>query len=418
MVARAACLFIAATAALTAGAEGLELGGLTKLNVIATSYPQDSLINSAIGESSGDLQGEFRLNLEWRRDGFAADLAYQAFALAGDRLKLNDLLPPGASIVIPRLPNDERRLFDMTRVIDESDNSALLHRVDRAWLGHSGERHVLRFGRQALSWGNGLFYAPMDLVNPFDPSTIDTEYKFGDDMLYGQYLRDSGDDVQTAVVFRRNLISGDVEKEQGTAALKYHGLRGALEYDVLAAQHYDDFVFGIGGGRDVGGAVVRADLVVTDAPSKRYAQFVANVSYSWISAGRNMSGSLEYFYNGFGQSGGNYAPEDLARNPELLARIARGQIFTLGRHYVAASVMIEMTPLWTVTPILLANAGDPSALVQLTSRWSLGDNLVLLGSANVPIGARGTEFGGIPTQVPGQVLASGPGLFAQLAWYF
>ena len=60
----------------------------------------------------------------------------------------------------------------------------------------------LRFGRQALSWGNGLFYAPMDLVNPFDPAAIDTEYKAGDDMLYLQYLQDSGNDLQAAVVVR------------------------------------------------------------------------------------------------------------------------------------------------------------------------------------------------------------------------
>lgn len=418
MVARAACFFFGIGVALSIGAEELELGGLTKLNLIGTRYPQDSVINDAIGDSSFDVQGEFRLNLQWRREGFTADLAYQAFALYGDRLELNSLLPPGASIVIPRLPNDDRRLFDLTNVVSESDSSALIHRVDRAWLGHTGERHVLRFGRQALSWGNGLFYAPMDLVNPFDPSTIDTEYKFGDDMLYGQYLRDSGDDLQGAVVFRRNLTSGEVEANEGTVALKYHGFRGALEYDVLVADHYDDTVLGVGGGRDVGGAVVRADLVITDSPSKHYAQFVANVSYSWVTGGRNMSGSLEYFFNGFGQPGGDYAREDLAENPELLERIARGQVFTLGRHYLAASVMIEMTPLWSVTPILLANAGDPSALAQLTSRWSLGDNLVLLGSVNIPIGATGTEFGGIPTELPGRVLASGLGLFAQLAWYF
>ena len=36
--------------------------------------------------------------------------------------------------------------------------------------------------------------APMDLMNPFDPATIDTEYKAGDDMLYFQYLQDGGND--------------------------------------------------------------------------------------------------------------------------------------------------------------------------------------------------------------------------------
>jgi hypothetical protein len=38
----------------------------------------------------------------------------------------------------------------------------------------------------------------MDLVNPFDPASIDTEYKAGDDMLYVQYLQDNGNDMQAA----------------------------------------------------------------------------------------------------------------------------------------------------------------------------------------------------------------------------
>jgi len=405
-------------AAGSACADGVDVGGLTKLNLLTATYPDDSLFRDVVGATGFDLQGEFRLNLEWRQDGFSADAAYQAFALHGDRLKLGGVLPPGVNAVIPRLPDDERRLFDLTRVVSKTGDSALLHRFDRAWLGHSGRRHVVRFGRQALTWGNGLFYAPMDLVNAFDPSTIDTEYKFGDDLLYAQYLRGSGDDLQGAVVFRRNVLSGDIERDEGTVALKYHGFAPRFEYDLLAAEHYGEIVLGLGGGADVGGAVVRADVVLSETADDVVVQFVANASYSWVWWGRNMSGSLEYFFNGFGQSAGDYSPASLAENAELVERLARRQLFTLGRHYVAASVLVEMTPLWSVTPVVLANVGDPSALAQLTTRLSLGDNLQLLGSINVPMGARGTEFGGIETALPGRLLASGPGVFAQLAWYF
>jgi hypothetical protein len=411
------CLLLLAVAA-TASADGLDAGGLTKLNLLGATYPDDSVIRDAVGASSLDVQGEFRLNLEWRKGGFGADAAYQLFALAGDTLDLGAGLPPGVPAVIPRLPNDDRRLFDFSSVISESSDHAVLHRLDRLWVGHSGDRHVLRFGRQALTWGNGLFYAPMDLVNPFDPSTIDTEYKFGDDMLYGQYLRESGDDIQSAVVIRRNTETGDVEYEQATVALKYHGFSETLEYDLLLAEHYDEWVLGVGGGRDVGGAVIRADLVLSETSDDIRAQFVANLSYSWTFAGRNMSGALEYYFNGFGQAGGDYSTDSLAANPELLARVARGQLFTLGRHYAAASVLVEMTPLWTVTPVMLVNIGDPSALLQLTTQYSLGDNLALLGSFNLPFGASGTEFGGIDTPLPGRYLSSGPGAFVQIAWYF
>ncbi|MEO1203995.1 MAG: hypothetical protein AAFX10_14920 [Pseudomonadota bacterium] len=407
-----------AAAAGNAWAEGLETSGLGKLNLLAATYPDDSLVREVIGASSVDVQGEFRLNLEWRRDDFSAEAAYQAFGFYGDTLELGNRLPPGVGVVIPRLPDDSRRLFDLTRIVSDGGKRALLHRFDRAWVGHSGEHHVVRIGRQALTWGNGLFYAPMDLVNPFDPATIDTEYKFGDDMLYGQYLRDNGDDLQAAVVLRRDPLSGDVEDSQRTIALKYHGFAASFEYDLLLADHYDDQVLGLGASADAAGAVLRSDLVISDTPTGTFAQWVVNASYSWVMGGRNVSGSLEYLYNGFGQADGDYSPDALAANPELTERVLRRQLFTLGRHYIAASAMVEVTPLWTVTPIVLANVGDPSALIQLTSRLSLGDNLTLLGSINLPVGPSGSEFGGISTGIDDSFLSSGPGVFAQLAAYF
>ena len=88
----------------------------------------------------------------------------------------------------------------------------------------------------------------------------------------------------------------------------------------------------------------------------------------------------------------------LARVPEdasLLERLARRELYALGRNYLAGSLMIEMSPLWLLTPTLLANVDDPSALLQLVTQYSLSDNMTFLGSINVPIGYDGSEFGGI-----------------------
>jgi hypothetical protein len=384
-----------------------EFTGHTKLNATGLTFPDDSALHALFGSSSLDAQADARLNVKWRNNGWRFDADYQLVGLHGEYIGL------GAE-----LPNDNRRLFNLTDVISESGDNALLHRLDRLWLGYSTEKTVVRIGRQALSWGNGLFYAPMDLVNPFDPATIDTEYKAGDDMLYAQYLRDSGDDIQGAAVIRRNALSGDVESGVGSYAVKYHGFAGEFEYDVLIADSYADAVLGLGWGRGIGGAYWGSDLVITDTDSDSYVQFVTNLSYSWMFKGKNMSGALEYHYNGFGQSDSRYDPLSLAENPELLSRIARGQMFTLGRHYLAGSVMIEMTPLWSITPVLLANVGDSSALLQLTTNYSLGDNMILLGSINLPMGSSGTEFGGIESGQPGLYLSTGPSVFAQFAWYF
>ncbi len=414
----AALLFFLASFVAHANEASVETDGHTKLGVTGQTWPDDSLIRNALGANSNDLLGELRLNLEWRRNGLAFDAAYQFLGLNGESINLGAGLPPETAIFLSRIPNDDRRLFGLTDLISESGESVLLQRLDRLWVGYSTDTTVIRFGRQALSWGNGLFYTPMDLVNPFDPATIDTEYKTGDDMLYAQYLRKSGDDLQAAVVFRRSLLSGDVESDEATAAVKYHGFAGEYEYNVLLAKDYGDRVLGLGFGMPIGGAQWGTDLVVTDTSADTFVQLVTNLSYSWTLAGKNMSGLVEYHFNGFGQASGRYDPLSLAANPELLARLARGSLFTLGRHYLASSVMIEVTPLWTVAPVLLANIGDPSGLLQLTTEYSLGDNMTFLGSLNVPIGASGTEFGGIETGLPGLYLSSGTSVFAQFAWYF
>jgi hypothetical protein len=213
------------------------------------------------GESI-DIEGDLRLNFSARHGRWSFETAYQLFALHGDSIEWTRDLGDAAGLFIARLPNDERRLFNLTDVLHDKGRNALVHRIDRLAVGYTSEKAVLRFGRQALSWGNGLFYSPMDLVNPFDPAAIDTEFKSGDDMLYGQYLRDNGDDLQAAVVFRRDVNTGDVEAESGTSALKYHGFAGNSEFDLLVASNYGDAVLGVGGLRSIGGAVWRSDIVV------------------------------------------------------------------------------------------------------------------------------------------------------------
>jgi hypothetical protein len=396
----------------------VDLTGHTKARVVGTTFPSNSAIHQLTGSSAIDLEADLRLNFEATSDRWSFDAAYQLIGLYGDRVEYTRTSLPLSDLLFQRFPVDDRRWFNLTKVMHDRDKEALLHRLDRLWVGYTTEKTVVRFGRQAISWGNGLFYAPMDLVNPFDPATVDTEFKAGDDMLYVQYLQSNGNDVQAAAVIRRDVVTGDVDSDQATYSAKYHGFAGESEYDVLVASHYTDAVIGIGGTRSVGGAIVRGDIVVTDTDLDTYLQVVANWSYSWTWSGKNVSAAVEYHFNSFGLSGGSYYPERLAENPDLLARIVRGETFTLGRNYLAGSLMIEMSPLWTLTPTLLANVGDPSALFQLVTQRSLSDNLVFLGSLNLPLGADGTEFGGIDTGVDGVYLSSGAGVFAQIAWYF
>jgi hypothetical protein len=412
-------LLVFAFAASTATAETkYEFGGHSKTRLLGSSFPDNSVFYSLTGSSSLDLETDLRLNFEADNGPWSFDLAYQLFAGYGERIEYTRLLPEEAQQLFNRLPNDDHRLFDLTHVLSDDGKFAALHRLDRLSFAYTGDKIVIRAGRQAVTWGNGFFFSPMDVVNPFDPAAIDTEYKAGDDMLYGQYLKDSGDDIQAAVVFRRNLVTGAVESAQRTVAFKYHGISGESEYDLLVAESYDNTTIGVGGNRSIGGAILRGDIVATDTESGTTTEFVLNLTYSWGWGTKNVSGVIEYYFNGFGQENGQYSPTELAQNPELLQRLARGQTFSLGRHYVAGGLSIELTPLWMITPNLFANVEDGSALIQLVTRNNLSENMEFLGALNLPLGPDGSEYGGIPSGTDGLFLSSSASVFAQFAWYF
>ena len=391
-------------------------GGHAKYLFLLNTFPDDSLFQDFVDSPAVDHNGDLRLKFDWRTDKVSIVADYQLIAQYGDSIALANALP-GAVIIPNPVPNDDHRLFDLTHVISQDDNSVLAHRLDRLFIDVTGTNAVARFGRQAVSWGNGLIYTPMDFFNPFDPAAVDKEYKTGDDMFYGQYLQQNGNDLQAVWVIRRDS-NGDVSSDVDSVAAKYHGFIADKEFDLLLAEHYDDTILGVGGLTDLGGAIWRGDITLTKTQTDNVTSLVTSLTYSWMGWGHNISGILEYFYNGFGQADGDYSPAALANNPDLVERIIRGELFTLGRHYVTTSAMIEMNPLWILTPNVFINASDASFLAQLVSTYDLQQNWQLLAAISLPVGASGTEYGGIDSGVSGKQLSTEFNLFAQLAWYF
>jgi hypothetical protein len=409
---------LALTGEVSAGDTTFDLGGRVSPQIVVTTYPANSAFRDFFGSSSVDSAVDARVMFSVEHDRWSFDVDYQLVGVYADSLELSLALPPELQIFYPHLPTDRTRLFDLTHVFTDSGKTAAYQRLDRLAVRYSSDQFVMKFGRQAITWGNGLIYNVMDIFNPFDPAAVDKEYKTGDDMLYAQYLQSNGNDIQSVMVFRRDPITGDVEADQSSLAFKYHCMAPISEYDALVARHYGDTLVGAGVNYSIGGSVWRGDLVVTFTGNTTVPSLVTSLSHSWTWGGKNVSGIVEYFYNGFGQSDGCYSFECLAENPDLLERVARGELFTLGRNYLAFSAMIEVTPLFLLTPNVFVNVTDPSALVQVVFQNDLRENLLLWSAINLPLGADGTEFGGADTGIPGVYLSSGPSASVQLVWYW
>ncbi len=399
-------------------AADIEYGGHLKYFFNYSDFPEQSVFAGDDNPYREHL-GNLRLRLQARAAHWSGEVNYVMDALHNKDLASCLLRGVVLADGCADPGSDARQLFDLSSSSTPGDNTLLLQYLDRLWLGYSTDRLVARFGRQAISWGNGMVYNTLDLFNPFAPDAIDTEYKRGDDMLYLQGLFDDGSDLQALLVPRRDVVSGDVEADESAVAAKMHWLANEYELDLLAARNYGDNLLGAGYTTELGENVVNANISITDTDDDTVFSAVVNYNFSAVVSERNLSGFIEFFYNGFGLSGRQNSVQDVIDDQPLYSRLLRGELFTTGRYYLAGSIVLEMTPLLLLNPVLFINLGDGSALLQFLGSYNLAQNLDLLAGFNLPAGPDGSEFGGLFTNAAdGRLLTPPNTLFARLAWYF
>jgi hypothetical protein len=228
-------------------------GGHLKVRGSASWPAGGSFFGSEGTETLYDGHAEARVtNRLFFGDWGSLDTHYEIILSGGDtrrRIKSLEKLYPSLFAdghVNGDTLEDDRRLMDLTSTIDEDEGHVTYHRLDRLALTLTPEWGMVRIGRQAVTWGNGLLFNPMDLFNPFSPTDIERDYKVGDDMVYTQFTAEGMGEFQFLYVPRRNPISGEVEWEQSSLAGKLHFFRDTTEFDIMVAEHYRDAVLGLG----------------------------------------------------------------------------------------------------------------------------------------------------------------------------
>src|SRR5581483_1533856 len=76
--------------------------------------------------------------------------------------------------------------FKMDQVLGHGGSYFYRHRLYRAWTGVDSENWTARFGRQRIAWGTGKFWNPTDVLNPFEPTSIEREERRGVDSDYAR----------------------------------------------------------------------------------------------------------------------------------------------------------------------------------------------------------------------------------------
>jgi hypothetical protein len=398
-------------APVAASADSSDIHGRFELQDAGLFAPGDSLYGAAGSRSGNDLLANLRLTWEPSQDRWS--FSFHNLVTVEDGINVR--VANAQAILLPPPPTT---WFNLTETFADHGQALGTERVDRMALTYTTPDFVLRVGRQALTWGSGLVFRPMDLFDPFAPSATDTEYKPGSDMLYTQWLYSDGSDLQFIVVPRPQREGSPPTADASSTAVHLHTVLLGHHTTLLLARDYGDWVGAIGVNGALGGATWNVELVptfVNGGPTRTSA--VGNVSDAMTALGRNATVFLEYFHNGFGVGSGNLTIASLPA--ELSVRLARGQLFDTRRDYAAAGLTLEVNPLLNVSPTVIVNLDDGSLFALIAATYSLGDNLTLVGGVQIPVGTAGTEFGGLPI-APGSptLLAPATQIYLQVRQYF
>ena len=357
-----------------------------------------------------DRTGDLRLAWSPHLADWSFDTAYVIGFDWGDAPSYNPL-----SLLAPAPPLTWWNLSDQ---FIAQKHLVATQRIDRLSIAYTSTHVVLKLGRQALTWGAGIVFHPMDLFDPFAPDAIDTEYKPGTDMLYGQYLFDDGSDLQAVIVPRPGREGGGLTTNASSFAMHYHASIGAYQTTLLVARDHGDVVAGLGVNGTFGGASWNAEVIPTFVHNAgSYTSLLFNLSDAGSLWTHDVTGFVEYFRNGFGVSSRYYMLSQLP--VPLVNRLQRGQVFTTGRDYLALGAQLQVTALLQVSPTLIANLDDRSLYGLAEATYSLSDNLSLVIGAQLPVGPARTEFGGLPVLQPTAPYLEQPGrLYIALRRYF
>ena len=372
-------------------ARGLEVDVRLKWFATGSALPNHDIQRQFDDSPVYDMNTDMRLMFRHDAGSVTLLMDHSTTVISGDSLAFANA--PGNTL--DQTPTeDARRIMDLTWNIEDGNRHRSFHRLDRLAVQYRQGGWGVTLGRQAISWGNGFVFQPMDLFNPFAPTTVDRDYKAGDDLLLIERLFPDGSDLQVLAVGRRDAEE-QITGRAGSLAAKWHTFVGEGELELLVARHISDEVYGVGLRFPLGGALMRSDVIATRLRDGGWeVSGIVNLDYSFALGEHATYLFGEYFHNGFGV---DRLPVNPALLPmELTDRLGRGELFNLMKDYFALGGNIQWHPLWTQSFALINNLHDGSSLLQTTVNYEQGDHQRLQFGVVVPFGRAGDEFGGVP----------------------
>jgi len=403
-----------------------ELHGVYK-HFLALTDVHDNFQNLGLTDydvAVDDLQ-RLRLQLAYApRDEVEFTLHYEARAAWGERVRIRQQAEEGANLDARFAGNSlfrepRRRFFDFEDTFVRESTFVFSHALDRFRLRLGNRKAELSVGRQAVSWGSGLIWTPLDLFAGFAPNEIDRDFKLGVDVMRVMVSPAFGTSLDLIAEPLDDDATWSIDPADSSLAARATGHWGEYDLALVAGQVAGDAVIGGDWSGYLGHAGFRGEWsysLVDESAERDYFRGVLSVDYSFAAAWDPYL-ALEYHFNGLGEDD----PDDyLPRLQEDSVRrvFDRGTVFNIGRNYLGSVVRLVPSALLTLSATTLWNLDDGSALEFATLTRSLSESVDLIVGANFGIGPLGTEFGGFSREQAGADFGTPDLYYAFLKLYF
>ena len=326
------------------------------LGLVAPQESYDLDLNRLRLELKGSLTEETTFNVQYDNE-----------VLLGSYLETNQFL------VQKNLPSDT--FFNLNRTYADDTLAYARHGFYRAYLDTRVVGVDIRVGRQRIAWGSALFWSPIDIINPFDPTQIEREQRVGVDALTVDW--DYNDLSRLSLVY-----AAHDDPVRDTTAIRWRTNITRFDLGLTTGRFRDDTLAGFDFAGQLGSMGLRGEWTRTWSPvDGQYQRAVLGADYSFPNT---LAFMVELYYNGQGKN--DASDYDFGR-------LLSGKIQSLAQRYVGALVGYDISPIWKLQNYYIQNLDDSSEFLYLRLIVSATDNIELAAGTQIFSGKNDSEYG-------------------------
>jgi len=271
-------------------------------------------------------------------------------------------------------------LFDLSWDFNEKPNFIWRENIHRGYVQVRSGALEAQAGRIRMAWGQGRLWNPTDVINPYNPLSVERQERPGSDLAHVRWNFSGLGFLEGIYVPKR---SAEWNKSLVLGRLRANAF--TMDFEVLGGKRGRENMAGLAHAAQVWDGSLRTEAAYNfDSEIRRdFARAVVSYDRSF-SLPNTLYFLTEYFYNGIGErSRHDYAKVILN---------SQDQSF-LGRDYSGFGVSYDITPLWKTEIYGILNLSDGSIFAGPKITWQARESFEFSAGYQVFNGRDGTEFG-------------------------